>query len=173
MARADLLDANLPIITSIVDNVVRYAPEAMLLVVANPVDVLTFHAWRRSGWERRRVFGLSGVLDSTPMARFVALETGPSVKDVTALVLGRHGDARVPLPRCTRVNGIPVDRFLDPDRTARGVETVLELTLSEAEQAALARSAAQLRVGSGKRSARVAWHGVCCLRAHPQTRPRR
>lgn len=122
MSRADLLDTNLPIIRSIVDDIVRYAPEAMLLMVTNPVDLLTFHAWRHTGWERHRIFGLSGVLDSTRMASFVAIETGFSVKDITALVLGGHGDAMVPLPHYTCINGVPIDQFLAPDVIARLVE---------------------------------------------------
>jgi malate dehydrogenase len=122
MSRDDLLDANLPIIRSIVDHVTRYAPEALLLIVSNPVDVLTYHAWRHSGWERNRVFGLSGVLDSTRMASFVSLETGFSVKDISALVLGGHGDAMVPLPRYTCINGIPIEQFLDKGTIARLVE---------------------------------------------------
>lgn len=119
MSRDDLRDTNLPIITSIVDNIVHYAPQAILLMVTDPVDVLAFHTWRQTGWDRHRVFDLSDVLDSTRMASFVTLETGFSVKDITALVLGRHGDAMVPLPQYTCINGIPIDHFLAPDTIAR------------------------------------------------------
>ncbi len=122
MSRDALLDANLPIISSIVDSVMRFAPDAMLLMVTNPVDVLTYQVWRHSGWDRRRVFGLSGVLDSTRMASFIALETGFSVKDITAMVLGGHGDAMVPLPRYSSINGVPIDNFLSAETIARLIE---------------------------------------------------
>ncbi len=122
MSRSDVLDVNVPVVTAAVDEAIRSAPEAMILVVTNPVDVLTYVAWKRSGWARNRVFGLSGVLDSTRMASFVAMETGFSVKDITAMVLGGHGDTMVPLPRYTCINGIPIDRFLDPRTVARIAE---------------------------------------------------
>ena len=121
MSRDDLIDVNLSIISSIVDHVVRYAPEALLLV-STPVDVLTYHAWHHSDWERKRVFGMSGVLDSARMASFVALETGFSVKDINALVLGGHGDVMVPLPRYTSINEIPIEYFLDSETIACLVE---------------------------------------------------
>lgn len=122
MDRNDLLEANLPIISSITDNVVQYAPNALILMITNPVDVLTYHVWQQTGWSRNRVFGLSGVLDSTRMASFVALETGFSVKDISALVLGGHGDAMVPLPNYTCINGIPIDHFLNQETINRIVE---------------------------------------------------
>jgi malate dehydrogenase len=119
MSRSDLLDINVPIITSIVDEAKSSAPEAMILIVTNPVDVLTYVAWKRTGWDRRRVIGLSGVLDSARMASFVAMETGLSVKDITAMVLGGHGDTMVPLPRYTCINGIPISQFLSKDQVER------------------------------------------------------
>jgi len=122
MSRNDLVDANLVVLLEAVDNVMRYAPNALLLIVTNPVDVLTYHAWRRTGWGRHRVFGLSGVLDSARMASFIALETGFSVKAITTLVIGGHGDAMVPLTRYASINGIPIDQFLDADTIARLVE---------------------------------------------------
>ena len=134
MSRAQLRDANLTVLHAVVDNVVRHAPEAMLLLVSNPVDVLTHAAWRRTGWPRRRVFGLSGVLDSARMASFVAEASGYSVRDVTALVIGGHGDEMVPLPGYTCINGIPIKHFLDEaaiagiiERTRRGGAEILAL----------------------------------------------
>lgn len=118
MSRSDILDVNVPVINDVVDEVVKSAPYAMIMVVSNPVDVLTYSAWRRSGWDRSRVFGLSGVLDSARMASFIAIETGLSVKDITALVLGGHGDAMVPLPRYSSIAGIPLDHFLSPEKIA-------------------------------------------------------
>jgi malate dehydrogenase len=134
MSRSDVLDANLRIIDGITDNVLRYAPDAMLLMVTNPVDVLTYRVYRRTGWERARVFGQAGVLDASRMAAFVAAETGFSVRDVTTLVLGGHGDTMVPLPRFCTVNGIPLSYFMDSetmqeiiDRTRSGGAEVLAL----------------------------------------------
>lgn len=121
-SRSDVLGANAPIVRSVVEVMRRVASEAMILVVTNPVDVLTYVAWKTSGLPRSRVFGLSGVLDATRMASFVALETGFSVRDVSAMVLGGHGDAMVPLPRFTTINGIPLAHFLSPERVRRIVE---------------------------------------------------
>jgi malate dehydrogenase len=116
MSRSDVLAANLKVTGEVVADVMRYAPDAIIIMVTNPVDVLTHLAWRQTGWNRSRVFGLSGVLDSARMASFIALETGLSIKDVTALVLGGHGDSMVPMPRYTTINGIPLDHFLGQDR---------------------------------------------------------
>lgn len=116
MSRSDVLQANLKVTSSVVGDVMRHAPRAFIIMVTNPVDVLTYAAWRQTGWDRRRVFGLSGVLDSARMASFIAMETGLSVKDVTALVLGGHGDSMVPMPRYTTINGIPIDQFLSPEQ---------------------------------------------------------
>lgn len=122
MSRSDVLDANVPVIRSIVEEAKRSAPNAMLLMVTNPVDVLTYLAWKHSGWDRNRVFGLSGVLDAARMAGFVAMETGLSVKGLTTLVIGGHGDTMVPLPRFSTVNGVPIDQFLTPEKIARIAE---------------------------------------------------
>ena len=122
MSRSDLLDANARVIETIVDQILQHAPTAQILMVTNPVDVLTYLAWRRTRWSRRRVFGLSGVLDAARMAAFIALETGFSIRDIQAMVLGGHGDAMVPMPRYTTVAGVPVDRFLSAERIERIVE---------------------------------------------------
>jgi len=122
MSRDELRDANLGVLHSVVDNVIKYAPDAMLVVVSNPVDVLTYHAWKQTGWSRQRIFGLSGVLDSARMASFVAQASGFSVRDITALVIGGHGDAMVPLPEYTGINGIPIKHFLDDATITRIIE---------------------------------------------------
>ncbi len=122
MSRSDVLDTNLAVIYGIVDEMRQTAPKAMLLMVTNPVDVLTYAAWKRSGLPRERVFGMAGVLDSARMASFVAMETGFSVKDVTAMVLGGHGDTMVPLTRFTCINGIPIEHFLSPEQIRKIVE---------------------------------------------------
>ncbi len=122
MSRDELRDANLTVLHSVVDDVMHYAPDAMLIVVSNPVDVLTYHAWQQTGWPRQRIFGLSGVLDSARMASFVAQASGYSVRDITALVIGGHGDAMVPLPEYTCINGIPIKNFLDEITIAKLIE---------------------------------------------------
>ena len=122
MSRSDVLQTNLAVIEEICDGLLEHAPEAMLVMVTNPVDVLTYRAWLRTGWPRNRVFGLPGVLDAARMATFVSLESGFSARDVYAMVLGGHGDAMVPLPRYTCVHGIPVTRLLAPEVIERIVE---------------------------------------------------
>ena len=122
MSRSDLLEANARVTGTIVEQVLQHAPTAMIIMVTNPVDVLTYLAWRRTGWSRRRVFGLSGVLDAARMAAFIALETGFSIRDVQAMVLGGHGDAMVPMPRYTTIGGVPVNRFLSAEQIERIVE---------------------------------------------------
>ena len=119
MSRSDVLDTNLAVLYGVVDAAVKHAPAAMLLIVSNPVDVLTYAAWQRSGWSRQRVFGMAGVLDSARMASFIALETGFSVRDISAMVLGGHGDSMVPMTRFTTINGIPIEHFLNIEQIAR------------------------------------------------------
>ena len=119
MSRSDVLDINRAVIDSICDHVLEYAPDALLLLVSNPVDVLTWHAWKRTGWERHRVFGMAGVLDASRMACFIAEETGLSIKDIHAMVIGGHGDYMVPLTRFSTINGAPASTFLDAESIAR------------------------------------------------------
>jgi len=134
MSRSDILDINVGVLNGIVDVMVKVAPEAKLLVVSNPVDVLTFAAWKRTGWPRERVFGMAGVLDSARMASFIAMETGFSVSNISAMVLGGHGDTMVPMIRFTCINGIPIEHFLPKDkidaivkRTRQGGAEILSL----------------------------------------------
>jgi malate dehydrogenase len=119
MSRSDVLDINRSVIDSICDHVLEYTPDALLLLVSNPVDVLTWYAWKRTGWERHRVFGMAGVLDASRMACFIAEETGLSIKDIHAMVIGGHGDYMVPLTRFSTVNGVPAGTFLDEKSIAR------------------------------------------------------
>ncbi len=116
MSRSDVLDTNVSIIDGIIDDILEYAPNAMVLVVSNPVDVLTWRVWQRTGWARERVFGQAGVLDASRMAAFIAMETGFSSRDITTLVLGGHGDSMVPVPRFCTINGIPVTHFISAER---------------------------------------------------------
>ena len=119
MSRSDVLDVNRSVIDAIVDEVLAYAPDSMLLLVSNPVDVLTWHAWKRTGWDRHRVFGQAGVLDASRMACFIATETGLSIKDIHALVIGGHGDFMVPLTRFSTINGVPAATVLDQETISR------------------------------------------------------
>jgi malate dehydrogenase len=122
MSRSDVLEINVKILDGIVDDIVKHAPGAMMLLVSNPVDILTYRAWKRSGWPRSHVFGQAGVLDSSRMASFVAMETGFSAKDIQAMVLGGHGDAMVPMMRYTTISGIPVENFIDQEARERIIE---------------------------------------------------
>ncbi len=122
MSRSDVLETNVKILDGIIDHVLEYAPQAMLMLVSNPVDVLTYRAWRRTGWSRQRVFGQAGVLDSSRMAAFIAMETGFSSKDISAMVLGGHGDSMVSLARYTTISGIGIDQFLNKEQIKRIVE---------------------------------------------------
>jgi malate dehydrogenase len=124
MSRSDVLEANVRVIDQVTDHIVRYAPQAMILVVSNPVDTLTYRVAQRTGWGRARVFGQAGVLDASRMASFIAQETGFSALDITTLVLGGHGDTMVPVPRFCTVNGIPISHFISEER----IQAILERT---------------------------------------------
>ncbi len=121
-SRQDVLTINLPILDSIMLDINRLAPEATVLVVSNPVDVLTYRAWSLSGLGRDRVFGQAGVLDTARMKCFIAEETGFSARDITALVLGGHGDSMVPLMRYCTVGSVPLSHFLSSQQIERIVQ---------------------------------------------------
>jgi malate dehydrogenase len=116
MSRDDLLLKNAEIVGGIVQEVVRRSPQAILIVVTNPLDAMVQLAFRRSGLPKHRVIGMAGVLDSARFRTFIARELEVSVENVTAFVLGGHGDTMVPLPRYSPVAGIPVTELLPPDR---------------------------------------------------------
>jgi len=113
MSRSDVLETNVRVTDSIIENTLKYAPNSKLLFVSNPVDILTYRAFQKTGWDRSRIFGQAGVLDSTRMASFIAMETGYSALDIDAMVLGGHGDSMVPMMRYTTISGIPVSNFMD------------------------------------------------------------
>ncbi len=134
MTHSDVLDINVKIVDSIVDAVVQHASDAIILLVSNPVDTLTYEAFLRSGFDRSRILGQAGVLDSTRMASFISMETGYSSKDISAMVLGGHGDTMVPMMRFTTISGIPVEHFLEShitqdiiERTRNGGAEILSL----------------------------------------------
>jgi len=113
MSRSDVLETNVRVTDEIVANTLKYAPNSKMLFVSNPVDILTYRAWQKTGWDRSRIFGQAGVLDSTRMASFIAMETGYSALDIDAMVMGGHGDSMVPMMRYTTISGIPVSHFLE------------------------------------------------------------
>jgi malate dehydrogenase len=116
MSRSDVLAANVKIIDEVTDHIIAHAPDAIVLVVSNPVDTLTYRIAKRTGLPRERIFGQAGVLDASRMAAFIAAETGFSALDITTLVLGGHGDTMVPMPRYCTINGVPVSHFIAPER---------------------------------------------------------
>jgi malate dehydrogenase len=116
MTRDDLLFKNAEIVASVVDQVVPRSPEAILVLVTNPLDAMVQLAWRKSGFPPERVIGMAGVLDSARFRTFIARELDVSVENVTAFVLGGHGDTMVPLPRYSTVAGIPITELLPPER---------------------------------------------------------
>jgi malate dehydrogenase len=116
MSRDDLLLKNAEIVGGVVDQLVRRSPEAILIVVTNPLDAMAQLAFRRSGFPRHRVIGMAGVLDSARFRTFIARELDVSVENVSAFVLGGHGDTMVPLPRYSTVAGIPITELLPKDR---------------------------------------------------------
>jgi malate dehydrogenase len=116
MSREDLLTKNAAIIESAAKNIKKYAPKSIVIVVSNPLDLMTFHMQKITGFERNRVLGQAGVLDSIRMRAFVAMELGVAMSDTQAMVLGGHGDTMVPLPRYTTVGGIPIGELMPKDR---------------------------------------------------------
>jgi malate dehydrogenase len=118
MTRDDLLFKNAEIVGSVVGQVVARSPAAILILVTNPLDAMVQLAWKKSGFPSQRVIGMAGVLDSARFRTFIAQELRVSVENVTAFVLGGHGDSMVPLPRYSTVAGIPITELLPPDRVA-------------------------------------------------------
>lgn len=113
MTRDDLVKINSNIVGEVCENIKKYAPDSVVIVVTNPLDIMTYIAMKKTGFHPSRVFGMSGVLDSARFATFVAMELGCSARDVDAMVLGGHGDTMVPLPRHTTVSGVPITELMD------------------------------------------------------------
>ncbi|MBI5252295.1 MAG: malate dehydrogenase [Desulfomonile tiedjei] len=116
MSRDDLLATNVRIVADVSEKVARFSPDAIIIVVSNPLDAMVYTTWKKSGFHPRRILGMAGVLDTARFRSFLAEEIGVSVEDVHALVLGGHGDTMVPLTRYCFVGGIPVTNFISPDR---------------------------------------------------------
>jgi malate dehydrogenase len=116
MSRDDLLQTNFKIMSEVVEKVVTYSPESILIVVSNPLDAMVQAAFKKSGFNRQRVLGMAGVLDAGRFRSFIAQELDVSVENVNAAVLGGHGDTMVPLVRYTTVAGIPLTEWLPQER---------------------------------------------------------
>jgi len=115
MSRDDLVSTNTKVVKSVTEEIVKYSPDAYLIVVTNPLDVMAYVAYKTSGFPANRVMGMSGVLDSARFRTFVALELGISFEDVTTFVLGGHGDDMVPLVRYTYAGGIPIEKLMSKE----------------------------------------------------------
>jgi malate dehydrogenase len=124
MSRDDLLKTNAGIVRSVSSEIARVAPDSIIVMVSNPLDVMSWVAKETTGFPRERIIGMAGVLDTARYRSFIALELDVSVEDIQALVLGGHGDTMVPLVRYTSVGGIPLTHFLDDDR----IEAIVQRT---------------------------------------------
>jgi malate dehydrogenase len=124
MSRDDLLATNAKIVGSVAEQIKHTSPQAILIVVSNPLDAMVQRVLTVSGFPHRRVLGQAGVLDTARYRTFLAMELGVSVEDISAMLLGGHGDTMVPMPSCTSVGGIPVTRLIDPKR----LEAIVERT---------------------------------------------
>ena len=116
MSRDDLLFKNAEIVSAVISECAKYSPKAILLMVTNPLDMMTYLAWKKSGFEAKRVFGMAGALDSARMAYFIAEELGCAPSEVEAMVLGGHGDEMVPVPAHTKVKGKSIPQLLKREK---------------------------------------------------------
>jgi len=112
MSRDDLIETNVQIVRSVSENVAKHSPNSIVIVVANPLDAMVYTAWKTTGFPTNQIVGQAGCLDVARYRAFVAMKLGVSVEDITALLLGGHGDDMVPLPRYTSVHGIPVTQLM-------------------------------------------------------------
>ncbi len=168
MSRMDLLEVNAKIVKSVVEEVVRYSPDAVIIVVTNPLDQMTTLAADVSGLPRNRVFGQAGILDSSRFAHFIAEKTGADIQAIEAVTLGSHGETMVPVPSLCRVEGKPLADVLDPgtiddlvDRTRKGgAEIVAYLKTGSAYYAPSAAAAYMAKAvvqDSGEQMPVCAW----------------
>jgi malate dehydrogenase len=122
MSRDDLINTNVKIVKSVSENIREFAPDSIVIVVANPLDAMVYTAWKVTGFPAHRIMGQAGALDVARFRAFLAMELGCSVEDISALLLGGHGDDMVPLPRFTSVHGIPIQMLLSEDKINACVE---------------------------------------------------
>ncbi len=122
MSRDDLIATNAGIVKTVTENIVKYSPDAVIIIVSNPLDVMTYCAYLTAKVDSKKVFGMAGVLDTARYRSFLALELNVSPKDIQAVLMGGHGDTMVPLPRYTTVAGIPVTELISEDRLNEIIE---------------------------------------------------
>lgn len=122
MSRDDLIQTNVKIVKSVSENIREYAPDSIVIVVSNPLDAMVYTAWKTTGFPTNRIVGQAGCLDIARFRTFLAMETGFSVEDINALLLGGHGDDMVPLPRYTNIAGIPITQFMSEAKLNEIVE---------------------------------------------------
>ena len=149
MSRDDLLAKNAGIVRAVVEQAAKHSPDAILIIVTNPLDAMCHVALKASGFPRERVLGMAGVLDSARFRTFIAEELGVSVEDTHAFVLGGHGDTMVPLPRYSTVAGVPITELLPAER----VEALCERTANGgAEIVALLKTGSAFYAPAARRS---------------------
>ena len=124
MTRDDLIETNAGIVKSVTEQVVKHSPEAIIIIVSNPLDVMTYQAHLTSQFPRTKVIGMAGILDTARYRAFLAEELNVSPKDIQAVLMGGHGDTMVPLPRYTTVGGIPVTEMIEKDK----LDAIIERT---------------------------------------------
>lgn len=122
MSRDDLISTNAKIVVSVVKSVLEHTPDPIIILVSNPLDVMTYAAFKAAGLDDKKVFGMAGILDTARYRAFLATELNVSPKDISAVLMGGHGDTMVPLPRYTTVAGIPVTEMIDEDKLDAIVE---------------------------------------------------
>ena len=122
MSRDDLIQVNVKIVKSVCEEIKRHAPNSIVIVVSNPLDAMVYTAWKVTGFPTKRIMGQAGALDVARFRQFIAMELGVSVEDISALLLGGHGDDMVPLPRLTSVHGIPLTELMSAEKITACVE---------------------------------------------------
>ncbi len=134
MSRDDLLKVNADVVGSVTEKVVKNSPDCIIITVTNPLDVMTYLTWKKSGFQKNRVVGMAGILDTARFRAFISMELNVSVENIQTLILGGHGDTMVPLPRYTTISGIPISELLPKakidamvDRAAKGGGEIVAL----------------------------------------------
>jgi len=124
MSRDELVGTNFKIVKEVTEKIIKFSPNAILIVVSNPLDAMVYTVFKVSGFPKTRVLGMAGILDTTRYRTFISMEADVSVESIQALVLGGHGDTMVPLTRCTTISGIPITHFLSQDK----IDAIVERT---------------------------------------------
>lgn len=151
ITREELIGINSNIVSSVAENIKKYAPDSMVILVTNPLDIMTYMAYKNLGFSSNKVFGMAGVLDTSRYKTFLSMELGVSVKDIQAMVIGCHGDEMIPLVDYTTISGIPVRRLADQEtidrivtRTKNGGGEIVKLLKSGSAHYAPSSSIVQM-----------------------------